>query len=88
MIYDEYEAVGGMTIRTTNRTWFDLGSNPGRRGRKPATDRLCYGTAFIQWVPGALPSYEMQVVVVSLSHDMAAVLGPGPIWRGEHPRHL
>jgi hypothetical protein len=24
----------------------DLGSNPGRRGGKPATNRLSYGTAF------------------------------------------
>jgi hypothetical protein len=33
------------TSSTTNPTWPDLGSNPGRRGGKPATNRLSYGTA-------------------------------------------
>jgi hypothetical protein len=33
------------TLSTTNTTWPDLGSNPGRRGGKPATIRLSYGTA-------------------------------------------
>jgi hypothetical protein len=28
----------------SHMTWPDLGSNPGRRGRKPATNRLSYGT--------------------------------------------
>jgi hypothetical protein len=32
-------------LSTTNPTWPDLGSNPGRRGGKPATNRLSYGTA-------------------------------------------
>jgi hypothetical protein len=32
---------------TTNPTWQDLGSNPGRRGAKPATIRLSYGAASI-----------------------------------------
>jgi hypothetical protein len=35
------------TLSTTNPTWPDLGSNPGRRGWKPATNRLNYGTALI-----------------------------------------
>jgi hypothetical protein len=30
---------------TTNPTWPDVGSNPGRRGGKWATNRLSYGTA-------------------------------------------
>jgi hypothetical protein len=34
------------TLSTTNPTWPDLGSNPGRRGVKPATNRLSYGTAW------------------------------------------
>jgi hypothetical protein len=34
------------TLSTTNPTWPDLGSIPGRRGGKPATNRLSYGTAF------------------------------------------
>jgi hypothetical protein len=33
------------TLSTTNPTWPDLGSNQGRRGGKPATNRLSYGTA-------------------------------------------
>jgi hypothetical protein len=33
------------TLSTTNPTWPDVGSNPGRRGGKPATNRLSYGTA-------------------------------------------
>jgi hypothetical protein len=31
---------------TTNPTWPDPGSNPDRRGGKPATNRLSYGAAF------------------------------------------
>jgi hypothetical protein len=34
------------TLSTTNPTWSDLGSNPGRRGGKPATNSLSYGTAY------------------------------------------
>jgi hypothetical protein len=34
------------TLSTTNPTWPDLGSNPGRRGGKPATNRLSYGAAY------------------------------------------
>jgi hypothetical protein len=33
---------------TTNPTWPDLESNSGRRGGKPATNRLSYGTAYIR----------------------------------------
>jgi hypothetical protein len=33
------------TLLTKNPTWPDLGSNPGRRGGKPATNRLSCGTA-------------------------------------------
>jgi hypothetical protein len=33
------------TSSTTNPTWPDPGSNPGRRGGKPATNRLSYGAA-------------------------------------------
>jgi hypothetical protein len=32
------------TLSTTNPTWPDLGWNPGRRDRKPVTNRLSYGT--------------------------------------------
>jgi hypothetical protein len=34
------------TLSTTNPTWTDLGSNPGRRSGKPAANRLSYGTAY------------------------------------------
>jgi hypothetical protein len=33
------------TLSTKNPTWPDPGSNPGRRGGKPATNRLSYGAA-------------------------------------------
>jgi hypothetical protein len=33
-------------LSTTNPTWLDPGWNPGRRGGKPATNRLSYGAAF------------------------------------------
>jgi hypothetical protein len=33
------------TLSTTNPTWPDRGSNPGRRCVKPATNRLSYGAA-------------------------------------------
>jgi hypothetical protein len=33
------------TLSTTNPTWPDPGSNPGRRDGKPATTRLSYGAA-------------------------------------------
>jgi hypothetical protein len=33
------------TLSTTNTTWPDPGSNPGRRGGKPATNCLSYGAA-------------------------------------------
>jgi hypothetical protein len=34
------------TLSTTNPTWLDPGLNPARRGGKPATNRLSYGTAY------------------------------------------
>jgi hypothetical protein len=33
-------------LSTTNPTWPDVGSNSGRRGGKPATNHMSYGTAF------------------------------------------
>jgi hypothetical protein len=35
------------TLSTTNSTWLGPGSNPGRRGGKPATNRLSYGVALL-----------------------------------------
>jgi hypothetical protein len=34
------------TLSTTNPIWPDPGLNPGRRGGKPATNRLSYCAAF------------------------------------------
>jgi hypothetical protein len=39
------ENLPSATLSTTNPTWPDLGSNPGRRGGKPATNSLSYGMA-------------------------------------------
>jgi hypothetical protein len=39
------ENVPSVTLPTTNPTWLDLESNLGRRGWKPATNRMSYGTA-------------------------------------------
>jgi hypothetical protein len=36
-------------LSTTNPTWSDPASNPGRRGGKPATNRLSYGTANLMY---------------------------------------
>jgi hypothetical protein len=38
------------TLSTTNPTCLDLDLNPGRRGGKPATNRLSYGVAFVIYV--------------------------------------
>jgi hypothetical protein len=35
------------TLSTTNPTWLNPGWNPGRRGGKPATNRLSYDAAII-----------------------------------------
>jgi hypothetical protein len=39
------ETCPSATLSTTNPTWPDPGWNPGRRGGKPATNRLSYGAA-------------------------------------------
>jgi hypothetical protein len=36
------------TLSTTHPTWLNPGLNPGRRGGKPATNRLSYGAARIR----------------------------------------
>jgi hypothetical protein len=38
-------SVNRNTLSTTNPTCRDLGSNVGRRGGRPETNRLSYGTA-------------------------------------------
>jgi hypothetical protein len=37
-------------LSTTNPTWPDPGSNPGRRGGKPATNHLSYGVAIDTYI--------------------------------------
>jgi hypothetical protein len=41
------------TLSVTNPTWPDSGSNPGRRGGKPATNRFSYGAATTYWLQRA-----------------------------------
>jgi hypothetical protein len=41
------ETCPSATLSTTNPTLPNPGSNPGRRGGKPATNRLSYGAAFV-----------------------------------------
>jgi hypothetical protein len=43
------ETCPSATLSTTNPTWPDPGSNPGRRGGKPGTNRLSYGAAKQHW---------------------------------------
>jgi hypothetical protein len=47
-------------LSTTNPTIIDPGLNPGRRGGKPATNRLSYGAA----IPSALASEEDRAATV------------------------
>jgi hypothetical protein len=44
------ETCSSATLSTTNPSWTDLGSNPGRRGGRPAINRLSYATAFMESV--------------------------------------
>jgi hypothetical protein len=46
------ETCPSVTLSTTHPTWPDLGSNQGRRGGKPATNSLSYGTALHQMLVG------------------------------------
>jgi hypothetical protein len=49
------------TLSTTNPTGPDLGSNPGRRGGKPASNRLSYGTAPRRWLETLLHSQDFAI---------------------------
>jgi hypothetical protein len=72
---DECEAVGGINgrgnrstrgkpalVSMTNLSWPDLGSNPGRRGGKPSTNRLSHGMA-----RSGSPSFWCRVLSVHLA---------------------
>jgi hypothetical protein len=43
------ENLPSATLSATNPTSPDTGLNPGRRGGKPATNRLSYGAAQLNW---------------------------------------
>jgi hypothetical protein len=82
LIDDECGAFGGMRIGRGNRSTrkkpapvplcppqipHDLGSNPGHRGGKPATNRLSYGTTDSNLMPrsrthGDLPPFLQRLV--------------------------
>jgi hypothetical protein len=49
------------TLSTTNPTWPDLGSNPGRRGGKPATNPLSYGTSRICYLLSVVTPRKMSL---------------------------
>jgi hypothetical protein len=73
------------TLSTTNATWPYLNSNLGRRGGKPATNRLSYGAAvelvkkFTVWVcnPKEPHGFLKSPPLVSLLNQKNAVQG---IW--------
>jgi hypothetical protein len=69
------------TLSTTNPTWTDLRANPGLRAKKPATNRLSYGTAY-SW------GYFSQHPLISKS----SVLSSGSLcvvrWNGICPLQL
>jgi hypothetical protein len=44
-----------------NPTWPDPGLNPGRRGGKPATNRLSYGAAFRSLI-GTRPGIYLELI--------------------------
>jgi hypothetical protein len=58
------ETCPSVTLSTTNLTWPDLGSNPGRRGGKPATNRLSYVTVIALYITQYKKRNEVDVSVV------------------------
>jgi hypothetical protein len=67
-------------LSTTNPTWPDLESNPGRRGGKPATNRLSYRTAFSPALSlpllFRLASATYVLLYPAACHDLAAPCTP------------
>jgi hypothetical protein len=55
-------------LSTTNPTWPDPGLNPGRRGGKPAINRLSYGAALCQH----LIMFSVEILYI--------IQGCGPFW--------
>jgi hypothetical protein len=56
------------TLSTTNPTWPYPGSNPGRRGGKPATNRLSYGAACIMKLDKYIMTYEILSMAFLISN--------------------
>jgi hypothetical protein len=65
------------TLSTTNPTWPDPGLNPGRRGRKPATNRFSYGATmlfyfsvsqYVQWYPELEPRKNIVSRELNFAH--------------------
>jgi hypothetical protein len=48
------------TLSTTNPTWLDPVLNPGRRGGKPATNRLSYGAALLRPLTSGLDHWPSE----------------------------
>jgi hypothetical protein len=69
------------TSCTTNPTCPDLGSNPGRRGGKPATNRLSYSTAYSSIYLSIYGSTGLAAFSVSWSFTQSV----GLLWRGISP---
>jgi hypothetical protein len=69
------------TRSTTNPTWLDLGSNPGRRGGKPADNSLSYGTALHFIIPRETEVWILKLPLGSskfmLAHSNAVIIGSG-----------
>jgi hypothetical protein len=59
-----------ITLSTTNLTWNDLGSSPGLRGERPATNRLSHSTAprttYTGHEPRYIPSEEKAILCLVL----------------------
>jgi hypothetical protein len=49
------------TLSTTNHTWIDLGANLGLHDERPATNRLCNGTAIFT-------IYSVILILLLISH--------------------
>jgi hypothetical protein len=62
------------TSSTTNPTWPDPGLNPGRRGGKPASNRLSYGAAMshihIDWVLKVSVTIFVSIMMQTVSNTL------------------
>jgi hypothetical protein len=86
------------TLATTNPTWPDMGSNPGRRCGKPATNRLSYGMAsllllLLLFLMCTLPQFSLSIRFLSTLSirpscvSVSGLLQPGAVWpRAHHNR--